>query len=62
MIQDVKYTDSRDYIVEALLMGLTTDGAHHKQYQLEQALRRLCSDEWVNKMKQELQWEEGIPA
>jgi mannitol/fructose-specific phosphotransferase system IIA component (Ntr-type) len=54
--------DSRDEVVVALIMGLTTDGAHHKQYYLEQIFRMLCHDEYVDKTKQEFQWKEGIPS
>ena len=53
-------TDTRDKIVELLLLGLTTDGAHHKQWALEQAFRVLCKDAYVDKAKGEFQWEEGI--
>lgn len=56
------YRDARDPIVEALLMGLMTDGAHHKQYYLEQALIGLCTKEWADKAKQKFQWTEGIPS
>jgi hypothetical protein len=52
--------DSRDAIVEALLCGLTTDGAHHKQWALEKAFRALCEDAYVDKAKAEFGWEEGI--
>ena len=30
---------TREKVVEALLSGLNTDGGHHKQYYLEEALR-----------------------
>ena len=46
----------------ALLMGLTTDGAHHKQYYLEQALRALVEPEWIEKAHEKFQWEKGIPS
>ena len=52
----------RDEVVKALLEGLTTDGAHHKQYWLEQAFRALCEDEYVDKAKREVEWETGIPS
>lgn len=51
-----------DNIVKEILEGLTTDGAHHKQYTLEMVLRMLCEDSWVDEAKKELQWEEGVPA
>lgn len=31
-----------------LINGLTTDGAHHKQWDMEQALIALKGKEWVN--------------
>ena len=46
----------------ALLMGLTTDGAHRKQYYLEQALRALVEPEWIEKAHEKFQWEKGIPS
>ena len=54
--------DPRDEAVKELILGLTTDGAHHKQYYLESALRALVEDEWVDNAKAEFQWEEGIPS
>jgi len=51
-----------DEVVKHLLNGLITDGAHHKQWELEQAFRALCTDDYVDKAKQEFQWEDGIPA
>lgn len=57
-----KHKDPRDPVLEALLMGLITDGAHHKQYHLEQALNALTSPEWTEAAKQHFQWQEGIPS
>jgi len=54
--------DPRDEAVKELLMGLTTDGAHHKQYYLEQAFRALCESEYVDSAKREFQWQDGIPS
>jgi hypothetical protein len=51
-----------DEVLNALLMGLNTDGAHHKQYYLEQAFRSLCDDKYVDKVKIKFKWEEGIPS
>lgn len=51
-----------DKITAALLHGLTTDGAHHKQYALEEALRLLTGDEFAEKAYREFQWERGIPS
>jgi predicted transcriptional regulator len=54
-------------ITQHILNALLTDGAHHKQYDLELALRDLHGEEWVAEKKKELAsedyyWEEGIPA
>ena len=50
-----------------LINGLSIDGAHHKQYDLEQALIALRGQEWVDKKKVDLAkedyyWDEGIPS
>lgn len=54
--------DTRDEVVKELILGLITDGAHHKQYYLESAFRALCEEEYVEKTKKEFQWEDGIPS
>lgn len=51
-----------DEIAKLLLEGLTTDGAHHKQWYLAQALRVLTGDEFVEKAKQDFGFEEGTAA
>lgn len=51
-----------DNVVRELLMGLTTDGAHHKQYYLNKALERLVDAEWVTQARAEFGWDNGIPA
>ena len=51
-----------DEVVTNLLHGLLTDGAHHKQYYLEQAFIALCEDEYVEMAKKQFQWEDGIPS
>lgn len=51
-----------DRVVVHLLAGLTTDGAHHKQYYLEQALRTLCTDDYVKQAKDNFGWDDGIPS
>ena len=56
------FNDQRDEVVKALIHGLITDGAHHKQYYLESAFRALCEDEYVEKTKKEFQWEDGVPS
>jgi len=47
--------------IELLKDALYTDGGHHKQYYIEQALITLTSEEYVKKEKEECEWEEGIP-
>jgi hypothetical protein len=51
-----------DDVVRALLMGLTTDGAHHKQFYLEEALKALVTDDYYKEAKRECGWSKGIPA
>jgi len=57
----VRRHDPRDECVKHLIMGLTTDGSHHKQWYLEQAFRALCEDAYVEKARIEFPWETGIP-
>lgn len=47
-------------VIQELLRGLRTDGAHHKQYYLEQALIRIVGTDEVLKMRQDGDWEEAI--
>lgn len=54
--------DPRDEAVVELLMGLNTDGAHHKQYYLERAFRALCEDGYVDEAKEKFGWLDGTPA
>ncbi len=43
--------------------SLNTDGAHHKQYDLECILNAACdSEQEFERIKKEEDWEEGIPA
>lgn len=55
--------------VNNLLNGLMTDGGHHKQWYLEQALCELKGKDWVqanNTVDEDGEtysaWEEGIPG
>lgn len=48
-------------ITSILIEGLNTDGAHHKQHALEQALKRLVPDEF-EECKSSWGWEPGIPS
>ena len=52
--------DKHDKAASILLEGLMTDGGHHKQYYMEQALRALLGDTFVDRSKARLQWEEGL--
>ena len=54
--------DPRDEAIIALMQGLTTDGEHHKQHYLEQALRALCKKEYVDEAKRTFQWQDGIQS
>lgn len=42
-----------------LIEGLTTDGAHHKQWALEQVLRILVPDEFAG-CKSSWGWDDGV--
>lgn len=42
------------------LDALTIDGAHHKQWFLEQILQYIMGEEKFEQMKKEVQWEPGI--
>ena len=46
-------------ITSTLIDGLTTDGAHHKQYALEEALRMLVRDEFAA-CKSSWGWDDGV--
>lgn len=52
--------DSRNEMVRLLLLGLTIDGSHHKQWALDRVLHELVTDEWYENAKKDLQWDEGI--
>ena len=46
-------------ITSALIDGLTTDGAHHKQWALEEALRIIAPDEFAA-CKASWGWDDGV--
>lgn len=46
--------------IELILDGLMTDGAHHKQWYLEQLLLLSLHPEDFVELKEHHQWEEGI--
>ena len=45
-----------------IIIGLGADGAHHKQYHLENALRHMWGDNLYEQAKQESDSIEGIPS
>jgi hypothetical protein len=48
-------------LVQLVLEGLTTDGAHHKQYYLEEILKALVvRPEELVVLHDEWHWEQGI--
>jgi len=47
-------------IAADLVEGLTTEGGHHKQYYMEEALRRLVPGEFAT-CKRSWGWADGIP-
>lgn len=49
-------------MLHALKTGLHTDGAHHKQYYLEKALRYLVGKEDLEAIREDEGWDDGIPA
>jgi hypothetical protein len=52
----------RDRLMEALnrlLDGLTTDGAHHKQWAMDEALRLLAPDDY-SALRDAWAWRDGI--
>ena len=52
--------EDRAKIIELLREGLTTDGAHHKQWFLEEILGILSPKDVLEGRKYDL-WEKGIP-
>jgi hypothetical protein len=47
-------------IKDKLVEGLTTDGAHHKQFYLEQILRFITSHDEFETLYEEWDWQESI--
>jgi hypothetical protein len=45
--------------VKCLMIGLTTDGAEHKQWFLEQALLAICPEDYVAEAMRDIGWEPG---
>lgn len=46
----------------ACLQALITDGEHHKQWYLEQILLLIVGSEDYEELRQDLEWEEGVPS
>jgi len=55
-------TKKLDLVTTELLNGLITDGGHHKQWHLENALKILPGSEFYDEAKDEFRWEDGIPS
>lgn len=53
-----------DNIAQILIDGLVTDGAHHKQWYLEEALKRLVGPTNFKEMRRDVDgeefWEPGV--
>lgn len=49
-------------IQNTILNGLLTDGGHHKQAALEEALKQLVGEIHYNQLKAQYDWKEGIPG
>lgn len=47
-------------VIDEILNGLWVDGTHHKQYHLENALQKLSTDEYFDRIRNEMPWEEGV--
>jgi len=57
-----EYSKELDKALVILMEGLMVNGAHYKQYAMEQALAFICGNDWLEKARAEFQWEEGIPS
>lgn len=56
-------TKEKSNAEKAVLMaldGLVIDGAHHKQWFLEQILQYIMGEERFEQIKKQVQWEPGI--
>lgn len=62
VVIEAMQADHMDLVVTAIIRGLVTDGAHHKQHALESVLQLLVEPEWIERAQRELQWESGIPS
>ena len=57
--------EDNENIVDFIVSGLMTDGAHHKQWYLEQILRRVINKEGIESLKETFakrgySWESGV--
>lgn len=57
---ELNFTKILDNVVVELLLGLQVDGAHRKQWHMEQALEVLAGEQWLARAKAEFQWDEGV--
>jgi len=51
---------TRFLTAKLFLEALTCEGAHHKQWYLEQLFREICTDPYVDNLKKQFNWAEGI--
>jgi hypothetical protein len=49
-----------DALFKLILLGLTTDGSHHKQWVLEKILDALVEEDSFNDAFNHFQWDRGI--
>lgn len=47
-------------VIIKLIAGLQTDGAHHKQHYMEEALRLIIGDVQFDIVKKATRWKDGI--
>lgn len=51
---------SKNKIIELILDGLNTDGDHHKQWYLEEILKKIVGKKKFNALKEDTDWEKGV--
>ncbi len=61
-LRQLQLGEHLDRAIECLLWGLQADGSHHKQHNMEEALRHIAGDEWTKAAKAAFHWEDGIPS
>ncbi len=48
--------------IAELLSGMQTDGAHHKQYAMAEAIRLICGQKFLDEAIEEFGFDTGIPS